>query len=117
MKLLLTLALTVTCFAETHRFQPTEFYNTFSGAHAPVLRIKPGDDVVTFTIDATATSVCSISGSTVSFLTVGTCKIDANQAGNANYTAAPQVQQTFSVAKGDQTITFTSTPPPAPDSP
>lgn len=67
---------------------------------------------VTFTIDATATSVCSITGSTVSFQTVGTCKIDANQAGNANYAAAPQAQQTFSVAKGDQTITFTSTPPP-----
>ena len=67
---------------------------------------------VTFTIDATATSVCSIAGSTVSFLTVGTCKINANQAGNANYTAAPQVQQSFAVAKGDQTITFTSTPPP-----
>src|ERR1700737_3542587 len=53
MKLLfLTLALTVTGFAETHRFEPTEFYNTFSGAHKPVLRIKPGDHVVTFTIDA-----------------------------------------------------------------
>src|ERR1700682_144690 len=50
--LLLTLALTATGFAETHRFEPTEFYNTFSGAHKPVLRIKPGDHVVTFTIDA-----------------------------------------------------------------
>jgi acetamidase/formamidase len=52
MKLLPMLALAVTCFAETHRFQPTEFYNTFSGAHAPVLRIKPGDHVVTSTIDS-----------------------------------------------------------------
>jgi len=52
MKLLLTFALATTGFAETHRFQPTEFYNTFSGAHAPVLRIKPGDHVVTSTIDA-----------------------------------------------------------------
>src|SRR6202171_6042897 len=50
--LLLTLALTATGFAETHRFEPTEFYNTFSGAHKPVLRIKPGDRVVTYTIDA-----------------------------------------------------------------
>src|SRR6202789_3907937 len=50
--LLLMLALTVTGFAETHRFEPTDFYNTFSGAHKPVLRIKPGDHVVTFTIDA-----------------------------------------------------------------
>ena len=66
---------------------------------------------VAFTIDASASSVCSISGSTVSFTGVGTCVIDANQAGNANYNAAPQVQQSFAVAKGDQTITFTSTAP------
>jgi amidase len=52
MKLLLTLALAVTAFAETHRFEPTEFYNTFSGAHKPALRIKPGDTVATYTIDA-----------------------------------------------------------------
>ena len=48
----LMLALTVTGFAETHRFEPTDFYNTFSGAHNPVLHIKPGDHVVTFTIDS-----------------------------------------------------------------
>src|SRR5580658_11019905 len=52
MKLLLTLTLAATCFAETHKFEPTEFYNTFSGAHKPALRIKPGDTVVTYTIDA-----------------------------------------------------------------
>ncbi|MEO8503276.1 MAG: Ig-like domain-containing protein [Acidobacteriota bacterium] len=66
---------------------------------------------VTFTIDATATAVCSISGSTVSFLTVGTCVIDANQAGDVNWNAAPQAQQSFAVGKGDQTIGFTSTAP------
>ena len=60
---------------------------------------------------ATAAAVCSISGSTVSFIGVGTCVIDANQAGNANYNAAPQVQQSFAVAKGNQTISFTSTAP------
>jgi hypothetical protein len=52
---------------------------------------------VTFTIDAAASSVCSISGSTVSFIGGGTCVIDANQAGNANYNPAPQVQQSFVV--------------------
>ncbi|HVT57333.1 MAG TPA: Ig-like domain-containing protein [Thermoanaerobaculia bacterium] len=66
---------------------------------------------VTFTIDASASAVCSISGSTVSFIGAGTCVIDGNQAGNANYNAAPQAQQSFAVAKGDQTITFTSTAP------
>jgi amidase len=38
--------------AETHRFVPVNFYNTYSFAHPPALRIKPGDHVVTKTIDA-----------------------------------------------------------------
>jgi len=38
--------------AETHRFVPVRFYNTFSFAHPPALTIKPGDRVVTKTIDA-----------------------------------------------------------------
>ena len=66
---------------------------------------------VAFTIDASATTVCSISGSTVSFIGAGTCVIDANQAGDANWNAAPQAQQSFTVAKGDQTISYTSTAP------
>ena len=53
---------------------------------------------VTFTIDASATSVCSISGSTVSFIGGGMCVIDANQAGNANWNPAPAAQQAFAVA-------------------
>ena len=52
---------------------------------------------VTFTIDASASSVCSISGGIVSFNAVGTCVINANQAGNANYKPATQVQQSFAV--------------------
>jgi hypothetical protein len=69
---------------------------------------------VTFTIDPVASSVCTIAGSTVSFIGAGTCVIDANQAGNANYNAAPQAQQSFAVGKGNQTISFTSTPPAVP---
>src|SRR3954466_2902440 len=38
--------------AETHRFSPTVYYDTYSFAHPPALRIKPGDRVVTRTIDA-----------------------------------------------------------------
>ncbi|MGQ0735182.1 MAG: acetamidase/formamidase family protein [Acidobacteriota bacterium] len=40
---------------ETHRFIPDRFYNTFSFAHPPALRIEPGDRVVTKTIDAGGT--------------------------------------------------------------
>ena len=46
-----SLAATV-AFAETHRFKPEEFHNTFSGAAKPVLTIKPGDHVITSTLDA-----------------------------------------------------------------
>src|SRR5213594_3339450 len=38
--------------AETHRFLPQKFYNTYSFAHPAALHIKPGDRVVTKTIDA-----------------------------------------------------------------
>ena len=37
---------------QTHQYIPDRFYNTYSFAHPPALRIKPGDRVVTKTIDA-----------------------------------------------------------------
>ena len=57
---------------------------------------------VTFAIDASASTVCSIAGSTVSFIGVGTCVINANQAGDATFNAAPQVQQSFAVGRGSR---------------
>ncbi|WP_193392740.1 fibronectin type III domain-containing protein, partial [Legionella santicrucis] len=49
---------------------------------------------VVFSIDASSSSgACSINGTLVSFTGVGTCIIDANQAGNAQYNAAAQEQQ------------------------
>jgi hypothetical protein len=71
-----------------------------------------------FTVSATASSgltvvftsattgVCTVSTTTVTIVTGGTCTINANQPGNANYNPAPQVQQSFAVAKASQTITF-----------
>ncbi len=38
--------------ADTHRFVPNRYYNTFSFAHPPALRVKPGDRVITKTVDA-----------------------------------------------------------------
>jgi acetamidase/formamidase len=35
-----------------HRYVPDRYFNTFSFAHPPVLRIRPGDRVITSTIDA-----------------------------------------------------------------
>jgi multisubunit Na+/H+ antiporter MnhE subunit len=63
---------------------------------------------VVFTIDGTSTGTGSISGSTLSITTPGTFVIDANQAGNASYSAAPQVQRSLVVNKAPQTINFTA---------
>ena len=50
--LALSIAASATLAADTHRFTPERFYNTFSFAHPPALRIKPGDRVITSTLDA-----------------------------------------------------------------
>lgn len=55
MKALLVLAIATTGLAETYKFEPHEFYTTFSGAHKPALRLKSGDRVITYTIDAGGT--------------------------------------------------------------
>jgi hypothetical protein len=46
---------------------------------------------------STTASVCTVSGSTVTIITVGTCSITASQAGNANYVAATPVTQSFTI--------------------
>ncbi len=55
-------------------------------------------NAVTFALDAASTG-CSISSAAVSFTAVGTCIINANQAGNVGYIAAPGQQQSFPVAE------------------
>ena len=70
---------------------------------------------VTFSIDAQSASTCSVAGTTVTFGRPGDCVIDANQAGNDQYSAAPQAQQKVTVTgsgtKMTQAIVFTSKPP------
>ena len=63
---------------------------------------------VTFSTSSTA---CSVSGTTVTLLSAGSCAIDADQAGSTNYEAAPRVTRTFTVSAAGQTITFAPIPP------
>ena len=51
-------------------------------------------------------SVCSISGSTVTFITSGTCVVEATRGEDSNYNAATKVTQTIVAGKINQTITF-----------
>ena len=53
---------------------------------------------LTVSFSSATTSTCTVSGSMVTLVAVGTCAIDANQPGDANYNAAPQAEQSLNVA-------------------
>ena len=55
---------------------------------------------------SSTSAVCTVSGATVTIVGGGLCTITADQAGDTNYAAAPQMTRTFTVAPGSQTITF-----------
>jgi len=61
---------------------------------------------LTVSFNSLTTKVCTVSGTTVTLVALGTCTIQATQAGNTNYAAAPPVNQSFQVTQGSQTITF-----------
>jgi hypothetical protein len=58
------------------------------------------------TVSFDATGKCTVSGNTVHITGAGSCTITASQSGNANYNAAPNAPQGFTIAKASQTITF-----------
>lgn len=62
------------------------------------------------TFNSNNSAVATISGNTVTIIGVGTATITASQGGSSNYNAAPNVQQTLTVSKANQTITFGSLP-------
>lgn len=53
---------------------------------------------VTITVDSSAVGICSINDGIVTYSSPGLCVLNANQAGSADFNAAPQVQQTFPIA-------------------
>ena len=64
---------------------------------------------VVFTVDpASGPGVCTVSGTTVTYTAIGTCIIDANQAGNGHYAAAPQIQRTITVSGLSQSISLSA---------
>jgi hypothetical protein len=62
------------------------------------------------TYSSSTQPVCTVSGSTVSLLTAGTCTLTATQSGNSTYSAA-SATASFTVNLATQTITF---PAPTP---
>lgn len=82
--------------------------------------ISPGAQVAAGTVilDASASSglavsfdsltpaVCTVAGNVATLLAAGTCTVTADQAGNAQFLPAPQVQRSFAVSLAAQTIDF-----------
>ena len=98
---------------------------TITYTSTPPAAAEPGS---TYNAAATATSglpvvltsttpaICTISNGVVTFLAEGICTLAADQAGNADFTAAPQVLQTMAVSGGRIITgpgTGTATPVPA----
>jgi Bacterial pre-peptidase C-terminal domain len=107
-----TVSLTVSKAAQTIAFpQPTSPV-IYGVAPITLLATATSGLTVTFTIDASSTGKGTISGSILTVTGAGNLVIDANQAGNANYAAASQVQRTVVVNQAAQMITF-----PQPTSP
>ena len=67
------------------------------GAAAPTLSATASSNL-TVTYTSATTSICTVAGTTITVLTTGTCTISANQAGNASFLAATQVQKSFVIS-------------------
>ena len=78
----------------------------FAGGTYAIAAIADSGLPVTISVDAATTDeACSVSGTTVRFDHAGTCVIDADQPGDAAYSAAQRVQQSIVVTTAPTTVT------------
>jgi IPT/TIG domain len=80
--------------SQTISFAP--LVNQFLGAAPLTLSATASSGLVVGFFSLT-TTVCTVSGTTVTLVTLGTCTIHATQAGNASFGAAPNVDRSFAV--------------------
>jgi hypothetical protein len=62
------------------------------------------------TFASTTPTICTVSGTTATLLSSGTCTARATQAGNVDYAVAAAVAESFTVLHEAQTITFPAIP-------
>jgi hypothetical protein len=67
------------------------------GGAVPTLSATASSNLTVAYTSATS-SVCTVTGTTITVLTTGTCTINANQAGNGTYAAATQLQKSFVIS-------------------
>jgi ribosomal protein S11 len=93
----------ITKESQTITFGPltNEVYGT-----APITVSATASSGLPVSFASTTPSICTVSGTTVTLASAGTCGIKATQAGNSDYSAATAVSQSFQITKASQTITF-----------
>ncbi len=105
-----TVSLTVAQGTQTITFGPAPTPTYAPGGTFSVSAIASSSLTVTYS--SQTPGVCTTGGSaTITIVTAGPCTIAANQAGNANWTAAPQATQAITIAQASQSgLTATATP-------
>jgi RHS repeat-associated protein len=68
-------------------------------ADSPVSLVATASSGLPVVFSSTTTTVCTVSGVSLTLLTTGICTIAADQAGNAGYAPATQVMQSFTVGE------------------
>ncbi len=87
---------------QTITFGPVPTVRVGSTATISATGGASGNPVIFTSLTPTVCTVSGINGSTVTGVATSICAIAANQAGNTDYNAAPQIVQPFSVSQGSQ---------------
>jgi hypothetical protein len=74
---------------------------------SPITLVATGGASGNAVVFSVVSGPATVSGSTLTITGAGTVVVAANQAGNANYSAATQVTQSITVNQASQTISFT----------
>jgi hypothetical protein len=77
--------------------QTTVFAAPATQTYGTNLALSATSELNSVSFSSLTTSVCTVSASTATFLDAGTCTVRAAQAGNTNYNAASNVDQSFTV--------------------
>jgi hypothetical protein len=110
-----TIAITVAKGSQTIQFTSTTPTGAkVGGSYTVAATGGASGSGVTFAIDASASSVCTIAGNTVSFNAKGSCIVTASQLGNANYEdATAPTPQTIDVGQTGTGVVITSSANPS----
>ncbi len=76
------------------------------GGTFPIAPLASASSGLAVTYGSATAGVCTVSGSTVSIVSAGTCTLTADQAGNGAWNPAPQATQSLTIAQAAQTLTF-----------